>query len=464
MKRFPFLAVFLFALGALSAKGRGAEQRSITQDSGVRPSSTHQPARNNQSTTSAPWWQQAGCPELTRLITQALSGNRELRGAFARLEKARALREEQSAGFLPTMNLFAGFRRQLDSTVFFQGVPRSTRDQNIVEVGIESAWEIDLFGRVRHSVEAAGALSGAAEADLAQVRQLVVAETARAYTELTTVQAAIPLQMRVIAAAQEFRRVLCEQVGEGKISADKIGPADAAVTTAQQLLSDLAVSQRSARNRLAVLTGNGSLPVLNTHSIPRFPAPELPSDVSRVLARRPDVQAAERRLAASRAAAGMARAAYFPTVSLVGRLGAETNQPGNLGAADANSFAFGPRLQWDLLNLRRTVSHVQGAKAQGSQALAAWEDSVLLALEEVDNALALRGECLGKVRVWERGTAAMEEAVRIAQLKAAEGRIAPAEVLGVEQGALQAQIARVRAEGELANATILLQKACAFHP
>jgi outer membrane protein TolC len=108
------------------------------------------------------------------------------------------------------------------------------------------------------------------------------------------------------------------------------------------------------------------------------------------------------------------------------------------------------------------MSRVQGAKAQSRQALAAWEDSILLALEELDNALALRDESLAKVQEWGRTTAAMEEAGRVARLRAAQGRIDPGEALAVEQGALQAQLARLRAEAGLANATIFLQKACAF--
>jgi outer membrane protein TolC len=341
-------------------------------------------------------------------------------------------------------------------------MPRSARDQNIFEVGIETAWELDLFGRVRHSVEAAGGLAGAAEADLAQVRLLVVAETARAYTELATAQAAIPLQKRALAAAQESLRILRDQVGEGKAPGDKIGPADAAVTAAQHLLRDLSISERAARNRLAVLGGGGKIQTFNAPTIPVIPAPALPSDASRLLAHRPDVQAAERRLAAGRAIVGVAAAEYFPTVTLVGRIGAETNQPGNLGSADANTFAFGPRLQWDLLNLHRTMSRVDGAKAQSRQAFAAWEDSVLLALEELDNALALRAASLAKFQEWGRTTAAMEESARVARLRAEEGRIDPGEALAVEQGALQAQLARLRSEAGLANATIFLQKTCAF--
>jgi multidrug efflux system outer membrane protein len=462
MNKVPLLPVFLSALLLFVGGAIGANPRPPTPRTQLSSSGTPAPSQKERAGVSAPWWQRAASPELAQIVNQALSCNRELRVAFARLDAAKALREEGSAGFFPVTTLSAGFRRQLDSTVFFQGIPRGARDQNIFEVGFESAWELDLFGRIRHSVAAAGGLAGAAEADLAQIRLLVVAETARAYTELATAQAALPLQRRALAAEQESLRILCSQADEGKVSGDKIGPANAAVTSAQHLLRDLLISERAARNRLAVLGGGGLAKALNAPTIPKIPAPVLPADASRLLARRPDVQAAERRLAASKATVGVATAEYFPTVTLVGRIGAETNELGNLGSADANTFAFGPRLQWDLLNLHRTMSRVQGAKAQSRQALAAWEDSILLALEELDNALALRDESLAKVQEWGRTTAAMEEAGRVARLRAAQGRIDPGEALAVEQGALQAQLARLRAEAGLANATIFLQKACAF--
>jgi multidrug efflux system outer membrane protein len=464
MKTIPLLHAVLGALLLLNDSGHGANPRPRTPQTQGLASGTRPLPQREQTSAAEPWWQRAASPELARIINQALSSNRELRVALARLDAAKALRQEASAGLFPQTTLFAGYRRQLDSTVFFQGIPRSARDQNVFEVGIESAWDLDLFGRTRHSVEAAGALAGAADADLTQVRLLVVSETARAYTELASAQAALPLQKRVIAAAQESLRILCSQAEEGKAARDKIGPADAALTTAQHQLRDLVVAERSARNRLAVLAGGGGLKTFNAPTIPKIPDPALPSDASRLLAHRPDVQAAERRLSASKATVGVATADYFPTVTLVGRIGAETNEPGNIASADANTFAFGPRLRWDLLNLHRTMSRVQGAQAQSREALAAWEESVLRALEELDNALALRADSLAKLHEWGRTTAAMEEAARIARLRTAQGRMDPGEALAVEQAALQAQLARIRSEAGLANATIFLQKACAFHP
>ena len=177
MKKVPLLPVFLSALLLFVGGAIGANPRPPTPRTQLSSSGTPAPSQKERAGVSAPWWQRAASPELAQIVNQALSCNRELRVAFARLDAAKALREEGSAGFFPVTTLSAGFRRQLDSTVFFQGIPRGARDQNIFEVGLESAWELDLFGRIRHSVAAAGGLAGAAEADLAQIRLLGACRT-----------------------------------------------------------------------------------------------------------------------------------------------------------------------------------------------------------------------------------------------------------------------------------------------
>ncbi len=420
------------------------------------------PAQEAAVEAKTPWWQRSESPALAGFVERAFAGNRDLRAALARLDEAKALRRESRTAFLPVGTVSAGYRRQLDSTVFFTGVPRNFRDQDIFDVGIDSAWELDLFGRIRRTVEANTAMAGAAEAELAQLRLAIAAETARAYVELATVQAALPLQERQLADAREILRLLRCQVAEGKISRDRLGQAETSVATAQTDLRTLQLAGRAARNRLGVLIGEGLLPDTVVATLPTIPAPQMPGDSVALLTHRPDVQAAERHLAASTAAIGIARADYFPTVSFVARAGAEANKLDRLDTADANTFAFGPRLQWDLLNLQRTRARVQGAEARMQQTLAAWENTVLLALEEIDNALARRTEALAQAGDWQRAETAMRETARIAQLRREVGHIDPADALAAEQAAMQAQIARLRADAELANAGIFLHQSLAL--
>lgn len=411
---------------------------------------------------AAPWWQRSNDPTLARLVDQALANNRDLRGALARLQEARALRGESRSAFLPTGAVTAGYRRQLDSTVFFRGVPREIRDQDIFDVGVDSAWELDLFGRIRRTVEANTALAAASEADFAQLRLIVAAETARSCIALGAYQAMRTLREQQLAAAQDILHLLEQQVREGKIARDRIGRAAADVATLQTGLRELRLAERSAINRLAVLTGEGKLPAFTMGYLPDLPVPDLRADPVLVLERRPDVQAAERRLAASTAAIGIARADYFPTLSLVARVGAEANRMSQLDTADANTFAFGPRLSWDLLNLQRTRARVQGAEARTEQALATWENTVLLALEEIDNALARHDTALARRADWLRAVDAMADAGRIAYARQTEGRINPIDVRQTEQATLEARLELVRADAELANARVFLQQSLAL--
>lgn len=404
-----------------------------------------------------PWWQSAGDPTLAELVGQALAGNRDLRGALARLEESRALRREARTGWLPAGTVSTGYRRQLNSTVFFKGVPRDLRDQDVFDLGVDAAWELDLFGRVRRAVEAGTALAEASEADLAQLRQLIAAETGRAYVEGRAAHALLARREHQLAVAEKSLALLHLQVAEGKVGREQLAATETDLATIRGAVRDLHLAARAAANRLGVLTGAGRAPALPPGPLPLLPTPAVSADPIALLEGRPDVQAAERRLAASSAAIGVARADYFPTLRLMARVGAEATKAGDLTTADANAFSFGPRLSWDLLSLHRVAARVRGAEARHRQAFAAWEQTVLLALEEIDNALARHHEAAARQDEWRRAAASADEAVRIARAQADEGRLDPRQLLAAESAADETQAALVRAQAELAIAGIHLQ-------
>jgi NodT family efflux transporter outer membrane factor (OMF) lipoprotein len=407
--------------------------------------------------SASSWWQSTVDPVLKSLVERALTDNRDLRGALARLEESRALRRESQTGFLPVGTVSAGYRRQLDSTVFYKGVSRDFRDQDIFDVGVDTAWELDLFGRVRRSNEASNALAAASAADFEQMRLLIAAETGRAYVEYRATHELLALRQRQLSTAQKSLAILRLQVTEGKTDREQLAAAETELATWQGAVRDLRLAGRAAGNRLGVLTGIGHAPELASGVLPRLSTPIITSNPIALLAHRPDVQASERRLAASTAAIGVARADYFPTLRLMGRVGAEATKADDITTADANFFSFGPRLTWDLLNLHRVHARVKGAEARSRQALAAWEQAILLALEEIDNALARRDEAVAKHGEWQRASAASDIAWRIARTKAAEGLLDPRQTLAAESAALNARAECIRTEAELAISTIYLQ-------
>lgn len=412
---------------------------------------------------ATPWWRSAGDPVLTELVERALANNRDLRGALARIDESRALRRETRSAFLPSGSVSAGYRRQLDSTVFFNGVSREARDQDIFDLGLDASWELDLFGRVRRSLEAGDALARAADADLAQLRLLIANDIARAYIEYQTALGLIDLRERQVEAVKNTLEILTQQIDEGNLGREQGAPVESELATLQGALRDLRLIQRYARNRLGVLVGEGVTPELPARATLMLPAPAIERDPVRLLERRPDVQAAERRLAASTAAIGIARADYFPTLKLVGRVGADATKLDDITAADANFFSFGPRLSWDLLSLHRVHARAKGAEARSQQALATWEQTVLLSLEEIDNALARRNEAIGRRQEWQHAATTAQEALRIAEARHGEGVLDPKERLATESAALNARTELVRADAELAIATLYLQRSMAIN-
>lgn len=406
--------------------------------------------------TAAGWWKTASDPLLEQHIALALADNRDLRGALARLEEARALRREAWTSLTPAGSVSAGYRQQLDSTVFFKGMPRALRDQEIFDLGVDAAWQVDLFGRLRRGLEATSALVSANEAEVAQLEQVITAETARAYIEYRTAQELLALNERRVALGEASAGLLRQQVSEGKHGREDLAIVDSELASLHSALQDLRQASRAAANRLGVLTGQGGPLFPAAGQLPRFAGPTLAEDPVWLLGNRADVQAAERRLAASTAAIGVARADYFPTLSISGRVGADANRLSELSSADANFLGIGPRLTWDLLSLHRVQARVRASEARSRQALAAWEQTVLLALEEIDNALARGAEAREKQARWTKVCQSAEEAHRIARAKAQEGLLEPRQLIAAEEALLRVRCTLVQAEAELAFATIHL--------
>ncbi|HLP01207.1 MAG TPA: TolC family protein, partial [Opitutaceae bacterium] len=248
----PSLACTAALLSLLGGCAVGPDYRQPALPAKVPAFASPAPATGDPAIASTPWWQRADSPQLAALVERAFAGNRDLRAALAALDEARAFRREGNAGFFPVSTISAGYRRQLDSTVFFPGTTRNQRDNQIFDIGVDSAWELDLFGRVRRMAEAGDALTTAAAADLAQFRLVIAAETARAYTALAVTQAELPLQERQLAAAAESLRLTRCQIEQGKLLPDRLGPAEAEVAHARTTLRDLQLATRNARNRLGV--------------------------------------------------------------------------------------------------------------------------------------------------------------------------------------------------------------------
>ncbi len=408
------------------------------------------------------WWKSANDPGLNQLISEALDSNLDLKLAIARLDEARAIREQGKSLYLPSSGFTSGVRQQLDSTVFFKGVPRSIRDQTVFDSGLEAAWELDLFGKVKRTLEAGDALAQASAEDLRDVRRMLAASISSAYVEHRTSQRLLEIRVEQLASLETLMETARQRLGAGDITRGELAEIRSRQAEMRSNIRTLRLGQRSAANRLAVLTGKGIAPALpESGSIPTFRAPEIPRQPLALILSRPDVRAAEQRLAAATAGIGVAMSELYPSVTIQGRLALEANTFSALGSADSEAFSLGPRLSWDFLNLQRNRSKVKASEAAATAALAQWENQVLLVLEEVDNAMSQADEA--RADLVETRDVLAHQRLRAEEVRRndEEMLLSPEEREPDLITLLETECANIHAEAALAKATIHLQQSVA---
>lgn len=342
------------------------------------------------------WWKQLGDPALEALVERATRGGLDLREALARVREARARRGIASSDQLPSLDARAAFERRAesDNTPLGGFVP----DADNYSLGFDAAWELDLWGRVRRSVEAADAELGAQLEDVRDVYVTVAAEVARNYVELRAFQRRLALAERNVALQQETLVLVQGRFDAGLVNERDLAQARANLESTRARVPALEGGLRAAENRLAVLLGEppgnpGTLPVeLAALAEPR-PIPVPPSSVAiglpaDLLRRRADVRRAERALAAESARIGVAEGELYPRLTLTGTLGLAAEHSDDLFSSGSDMHAFGPSLRWNLFDGGRRRAGVAAQEARAEQAELRWQRAVLLALEESENALS----------------------------------------------------------------------------
>lgn len=374
------------------------------------------------------WWHAFHDPLLDDLLARAVRANRDARQAVARVTAARAVRSGAFAPFFPTLDSGADFsRRQVSGATGSVPVFTASREFDNYSVGFDSAWEIDLFGGQRRGLEKATAELDAAEADLAHVLVTVRAEVARSYVELRSLQARVAIAERNAASQSETLDLVRWRFEAGLAGALDLDQAEYNVAETRSRVPALGIQLEAARHRLAVLLGLDASG-LDRELAAAAPLPAVPARVAvgvpaDLLRRRPDVVAAERRLAAATAAVGVATADLYPRLSLSGSFSVSASDVTSLDAVAARAYSVGPTLRWNLFDAGRLRSLVKVRSAEADSALAAWEKAVLVAGEEVENALvACVREQQRRDRLAEAGTAA-GRALDLARLQYGKGLV-----------------------------------------
>ena len=405
------------------------------------------------------WWKQFDDPVLNQLVSQSLQGNRELRVAFARLKAARAIRDDVSNDALPTVT------SRVSSDLGKGQIPGQTDDRvnsERYDLGLDMAWELDLFGRIQRQLEASEAQQDAAQADLQQLQVSLIAELVDAYGQLRGAQLREKIAVANLKTQQDSRGIT-ESLRDAGVGNDlDVVRADARLAQVEATVPQLQAEQVRARNRIATLLGQrpDALSIdLSPAQLPAI-AKALPvGDPGELLKRRPDVRSAERQLAAATANIGVATADLFPRVSLSGFLGFTAGRGSQLGSSAAQAWALGPSITWAAFDLGSVRARLRGANADAEGALANYEQQVLLALEESENAFSDYSKRQQRLLALLRQSEASRKAADLASIRYREGTVDYLILLDAERERLSAEDAQAQGEVDLYRGIVAIYKA-----
>ena len=353
---------------------------------------------NSDASVNAPlpadWWRLYDDPVLDRLVGEALTENQDLKVAAANLAYAQAVLGEARAGLLPTTDLAAGATYGRSSTADAIASLKGVKPQNgwDYSAGFNAAYQVDLFGRVRRTIEAAHASRDQVEAAEDAVRVTVAAQTASAYANLCGYGQQADVARQSLSLAQQTYDITVRQRELGAASDFDVARAATALEQARAAEPALEGQQRVALFELTALLGKtpaeAPADAAACKAPPRINQPIPIGDGAALLRRRPDIREAERLVAADTARIGVATADLYPTVSLGGAIATGANTLGGLGAPSAISFALGPAMSWSFPNIAVAMAHIHQADATTSGAIASFHSTVLTALKETEQSLA----------------------------------------------------------------------------
>lgn len=369
------------------------------------------------------WWRLYEDPILDGLVGEALANNNELEAAAGNLRRVRAALGEARAARLPSTNTGASYNYGRAAATTSPGaIPGTVLDEvETFDAGLDVSYEIDLFGRVESSIRAARADADAAAAALDVVRVSVAAETARAYADSCSANASIAVAERNLALQQDTVELTQRLLDAGQGNGLDVARARSTLESTRAALSPLRAQREGAVFRLATLTGRtpaeASQAARDCQRPPQLKQPIPVGDGAAMLARRPDVRRAERDLAAAAARVNVATADLYPRITLGGSVGATALDAGDLGEDSAFRFSVGPLISWSFPNIVATRARIEQASAGSDIALANFDQTVLLALQETETALANYGNELDRRAALQRARDEAATAVRLTQLR-----------------------------------------------
>jgi len=393
----------------------------------------------------APWWGVYGDATLNQLQDEAAAANPAVAQAVARLRAAQAAVDGSRAGLFPAVGTSASASRARTGGGTFsnasgENVARGGSTNDTYALGLNASWELDLWGRLSSTVDASRASAQASSDDLAAARLSTQALLAQTYFALRAAEAQGQLLQQTLQAYADSWQLTQNRYRAGVASSADVAQAEAQYKSTQAQLLDAATSRAQLEHALAALLGRApatfSLPPTGVLPVPPAVPPLL---ASTLLEQRPDIAAAERRVAAANAQVGVARAAFFPALTLSATAGYRNATLSNLASAPNLFWSLGPALALALFDGGARTAAVESARAQLDLAAATYKQTVLTALQEVEDNLVAASQLERQQQVQAEALAAAQKALTVANNQYRAGTVAYLNVLSAQTTVLNAQ-------------------------
>jgi multidrug efflux system outer membrane protein len=410
------------------------------------------------------WWEIFGDPELNQLEVEASAANQQIKAAFARLEQARAITDITRSGLFPNIALSPAFPRERTSanrpSIATGRAIGHGNTFNDFTVPLNLNYEIDVWGRVRRSVESARAQESATSDDLGTLLLLIHSEVAADYVSLRSLDAEYAIVRSTVDVFRKSLDLTIERRAGGIVSDLDVAQAETVYRSARAQLPAIALQRAQFLHALAVLIGtSASIFQLPERALTNAPPPIPPGLPSELLERRPDIAAAERRMAAANASIGVAKAAYFPTIRFNVTGGFESVDAGSLFNWPSRIWSFGPSLTMPLFEGGALRSGLRLAWAAYDETVANYRQTVLTAFREVEDNLSAQSLLASETAEQAAALKAADRQLEIANDRYRDGLVTYLEVATAQNLVLGLERTNVQLEGQQLATTVTLIQA-----
>jgi multidrug efflux system outer membrane protein len=429
------------------------------------PTFRGQAAADSISLADQAWWNIYSDPLLVALIKEALKNNYNLRSAIARTQEAHAYAGVVRSAYYPSVDYHFGVQRDLGTYRFFPALnlpAAGASTQNLYVGGLTTAWEIDLWGRIRNATAAANATYLGTEEARRGIMLSLVSDVAAAYLELLELDRRLYLAQQSRDAFQATYKLFSERFGAGIASKLQVTRAESALAAAEGTIVDIERQIAEREDQICVLVGRNpgpiqrSPPELELHSPPMVPAPGIPSQL---LERRPDIRQAEDDLRAALANIGVANANFFPRIGLTTLFGRVSTDLSSLTTGSSDLWSLAASASGPIFTGGRLTKERRAAKAVFDQARFQYSQIVLRAFQEVSDAL-IASQKLGALEEQQkREVSALTESVAIANRRYLGGLASYYEVLEAQQLLYPAEFSLFRTSRDRRLVVVQLYKA-----